>query len=1067
MSRRPASAIQFGYSGALLGSSTDANNKVTTYTTSAAGLLESIATPDGRTPIRNTWAADAPRVASQADGAGNISRFTYNATSTVVTDPLNQSVTHQFNSDKRLVSYTDQTGKNVQFSHDSSLRRTATIDRFGDTSGVTYHAASGRVASRTDALGKVWRYTYVSQTQDGATFFNLTRIDFPDGASETFVYDARGNATSRTDRAGKTWTFTYNARGQMLTAANPDNGVVTYSYNADGTLASVRDAAGNTSTFSYDALKRPDRVTLADGATIRTTYDSKGNVLSRVDELNRTTRNTYDESDRLRTLTTPLDRTWTLAYDAVGRLTTVTDPAGKSTTFTYDALGRMVTRTDRNGNTWTYQYDARSRLVGLRDPAGKNTAMAYDEEGVPSSVTDRLGQTWSFGSDKLGRTTSLTDPLANRTSLGYDAFSRVTSAANPLNEVSTYTYEARGLLARAAMPESVEGSYTRNNLGLITEMTDPRGKKRRYVYDSSGRVTSATDPLASITSYQYDARNRFSRVTHPLGSLVLTYDAAGAITDLSYSDGTRLNFTYDGAGRMVTATGATLGYDDHDRIISTNGISVTRDAGNRIVSLTLEPGKTITYTYDNRSLLTSVADWAGATTTFSYDDGGRMLSTTRPNGVVTTYTYDAASRLTGIAENRGATALSAIALGRNGADRITQATRTLPLGPSAQTGTRSATFNDADQIVGSTYDSRGRLTAGGGRSYAWDLASRMASYTEGQNTALFTYDAFGNRLTRAVGSAARSFVWNYALGLPSVSIVRDNSITTRYYVHTPGGSLLYSVEAVANARRYYHFDEVGSTIFLTDDAGAITDRYSYSPYGEVLESSGGTDNPFQFVGRYGVEREPGTGLYYMRARYYDSRTGGFVSHDPLGVQIDRPGTLNLYQYAAQDPLGRIDPLGLDDKGWTINWLAIWLQEATAPPPAAASVLTPTAVTEDRSTAAVLTSTAVNEVLSIQQASVVVPSEAASQTQREGKPPAPGAQRIMNWTAIFDEVTDFSTRTTQRQGKPPVPTLGYSVLVRSLGEGEVAITGFVINSKSGIFDLSVFQFAPGPVNSPSP
>ena len=49
------------------------------------------------------------------------------------------------------------------------------------------------------------------------------------------------------------------------------------------------------------------------------------------------------------------------------------------------------------------------------------------------------------------------------------------------------------------------------------------------------------------------------------------------------------------------------------------------------------------------------------------------------------------------------------------------------------------------------------------------------------------------------------------------------------------------------------------------------------------------------------------GLYYMRARYYDPTVGRFISEDPLGFG---GGDVNLYAYARNNPVNRIDPLGL-------------------------------------------------------------------------------------------------------------------------------------------------------------
>ena len=62
----------------------------------------------------------------------------------------------------------------------------------------------------------------------------------------------------------------------------------------------------------------------------------------------------------------------------------------------------------------------------------------------------------------------------------------------------------------------------------------------------------------------------------------------------------------------------------------------------------------------------------------------------------------------------------------------------------------------------------------------------------------------------------------------------------RYYVYFPSGTLLYSIEAADNSRHFYHFDEMGNTLMLTSDTGAMTDSYSVTPYGENADHIGTT-----------------------------------------------------------------------------------------------------------------------------------------------------------------------------------------------------------------------------------
>jgi RHS repeat-associated protein len=79
-------------------------------------------------------------------------------------------------------------------------------------------------------------------------------------------------------------------------------------------------------------------------------------------------------------------------------------------------------------------------------------------------------------------------------------------------------------------------------------------------------------------------------------------------------------------------------------------------------------------------------------------------------------------------------------------------------------------------------------------------------------------------------------------------------------------------------------------------------KYTYDSFGKLTASTGSLVNPFQYTAR---ESDSETGLYYYRARYYDSSTGRFLSEDPIGLE----GGNNFYRYAQNSPLNWIDPSG--------------------------------------------------------------------------------------------------------------------------------------------------------------
>jgi RHS repeat-associated protein len=78
----------------------------------------------------------------------------------------------------------------------------------------------------------------------------------------------------------------------------------------------------------------------------------------------------------------------------------------------------------------------------------------------------------------------------------------------------------------------------------------------------------------------------------------------------------------------------------------------------------------------------------------------------------------------------------------------------------------------------------------------------------------------------------------------------------------------------------------------------------YDPFGNLTVSSG--DKAADFAHRFSTKYLDGeTGLYYYGLRYYDPRTGRWLSRDPIGER----GGVNLYGFVGNDGVGRWDLLG--------------------------------------------------------------------------------------------------------------------------------------------------------------
>ena len=114
----------------------------------------------------------------------------------------------------------------------------------------------------------------------------------------------------------------------------------------------------------------------------------------------------------------------------------------------------------------------------------------------------------------------------------------------------------------------------------------------------------------------------------------------------------------------------------------------------------------------------------------------------------------------------------------------------------------------------------------------------------------------------------------------------------------------------SGATWYTHLDGLGSVRALSDTNGTIVATYTYDAFGNVVAGGGGAAaaNPYRYAG---AAFETSTGLYYLRARYYDPQAGRFLSHDPLLGSDSSPVSLHRYLYASVDPVNKVDPTGRD------------------------------------------------------------------------------------------------------------------------------------------------------------
>jgi RHS repeat-associated protein len=223
------------------------------------------------------------------------------------------------------------------------------------------------------------------------------------------------------------------------------------------------------------------------------------------------------------------------------------------------------------------------------------------------------------------------------------------------------------------------------------------------------------------------------------------------------------------------------------------------------------------------------------------------------------------------------------------------------------------------------YDGNGNLTIDGLRSFAYDNENQLIQvWVPGQWFSQFTYDGKMRRRIRQEftwqGSAwvqtnAVYYVYDGNLviqerGLdyvPTMTYTRGKDLSGSLQGAGGIGELLARTDNTALQTAFYHADGNGNITMLINSSQAIVAKYLYDAFGNTLSKSGSLAdaNVYRFSSK---EAHANSGLIYYLYRYYDPNLQRWPNRDPK----QEKGGLNLYEVAANDPINRVDFLGLEN-----------------------------------------------------------------------------------------------------------------------------------------------------------
>jgi RHS repeat-associated protein len=788
---------------------------------------------------------------------------------------------------KRIKEVVGTSGRKLQFRYHSTSDLLKDItDPLGRKVAFSYNAEDEKqLASFSDAKIQTTTYNYGVDVEKDL----LMSIQLPKGNTVTNAYEGKMLVSSQTNGNQPT-QYTYDRNYGQTT-------------NDDFTKTTVVDPKNQTTIVDYNKNGNPNHIKKDNNTNVDIAYNAdQTNKPSNIDVNGKTAGLTYDD---------------------MGNVLSVNLPLGVSYSYEYNGKNDIKKYTDAKGKNYTYSYNGNGNLTQTSTPRGA-TNFNVNSKGLVTSVTNPTGITTSYKYDSYGNVTKTTAPEGISTKANYDIISRLLSFTNPNGQKMTYQYDANdNLLEETFNHKSTKYTFDPNdnmtkiinaNNGATTMAYDFDNDfltsvnfgnaTDTYTYFDDGKAKTYTNPKGAVFNYGYDTEGRLSSVSTTGDTVTYSYDTHNNIIDITNSKGT-ISYTYDALNRVLSTT-------DY----FTNTVGYAYDPNSNVTKITYPDGKEVNYTYYDDNLLNTVTDWNSNTTTYTYRDDGMLSSIGYANGTNCTYAYDGAGRNTGLSwKNSSSGIINEYAFTLDPIGNHLTETKTEPYTASGLADNDiTSTFNNTNQIqnagtVTFGHDTNGNTTTKTGSTYTFDTYDRLTGVT-GAINAQYEYDASGNRRKSIVNSVEKRFVLD-VLGMSKVLVETDNANTPQnYYVY--GLGLISRVNAT-NQTHYFHYDFRGSTIAMTDESEAITHKYEYNDFGQLLQSDEADFNAYRYVGKYGVEYED-TELYFMRARFYDPSKGRFLSEDPIW-------STNLYPYADNNPITRIDANG---KSWkSIGKGVVW------------------------------------------------------------------------------------------------------------------------------------------------
>ncbi|MBI2743409.1 MAG: RHS repeat protein [Chlamydiales bacterium] len=835
-------------------------------------------------------------------------------------DGLIRTTSYQYDMKGNRVATTDPQGNETRSVYDSSgneLIQLSPLVQEDDNK-----ASNPTLYKQYDALGNATHVTN-SKRELTTTIYNSRsepiHIIYTDKSEERFIYTLDGKLKTHIN-AGRVEThYTYDYAGRVVckkiqSAAGDLLAQEEMTYDAFN-LLSKTDAEGVVTYYKYDGAGRKIVEEVEDEKTLFS-YDNLGRVgciQKGSDNITQLTYKTYDLMDRLIEERVENRR---------GKLLSLVR-------FEYDGAGNtsaIIRYVNNQEARESFLYDAFNRLIERVDALGHVTKIEYDDQ-------------WKNGLGQRVLRKCTTEPQGIRTFETFDALGRRVShekedaSGSPLSKeeffydiTNNLTKQISTLFAADRSPQSVETRWEYTPLNRIATLIEGYGsnveRTTRYTYTAQGRVHQKIKPDGVILEHLYD----------DLGNLISLQSSDGSI---------HYAFEYNRRGELLTSSNMNSGritkreLNHHGKVLKEeqeNGLTLgsTYDVMGRKTCSALSDGSLIRYGYDPLYLKRVIRHSTEGLLMYmhhfiKYDLAGNLLEERPIGGMIgrVVYSYDPLGHKSSLTSPWLEQKVSAFDVNGN----IQKISWRSP----KNEGSSEYRYDSLQQLVREegafshtyTYDSQKSRLSKDGSSYQVDVLDQLLSTPDAtyqydkcgnltskrslNEETLFRYDALDRlvevtapsswRLSFSYDSMDRrqdkvAYVWQGGKWVEKekvaflyddmAEIAAANSagelIELRVSGRTQQGDVSTSIAIELPGETYATIYDLQGNLsaVVSPEKRALVESYQISLFAEEKRAPR-ISQPWRFASK---RMDSETGLVYYGKRYYDPKTGHWLTPDP-------------------------------------------------------------------------------------------------------------------------------------------------------------------------------------------